>query len=323
MDARRAILTGVLGIALVAGVVAAIGEATSFGDMTAALGRADRGWLAASLAGLLLAYVGYVAAYRDVARVADGPRLSPWAATRVVVLGLGAFVAAASAGALGVDYWALHRAGQGPHQAARRVLALNTLEWAFLSVAAFAAALACVGDVPLAMALAWIAAVPAAFAAAAFLTHGARGRRLATRPEGRPVRSALADAIAGVLLVRRLGSQPLRHAQALLGLPVYWAGDVFTLWAALRAFDVHLAIAPLVLAYASAYILTSLPLPAGGSGGVEAGLAFALHAVGAPLAPALLGTLVYRFVSVWLPVVPALALVPRIKPLRDELARVG
>jgi hypothetical protein len=45
----------------------------------------------------------------------------------------------------------------------------------------------------------------------------------------------------------------------------------------------------------SGYVATALPLPGGGSGGIEAALAFSLHAVGVPLAPALLGVLVYRF----------------------------
>ena len=87
----------------------------------------------------------------------------------------------------------------------------------------------------------------------------------------------------GVLVVHA-GRYPL----ALLGFPVFWAGDVLTLYAGLRAFGVHVGLAALVLAYTTAYVVTSLPLPAGGAGGVEAGLAFSLNAVGVPLAPALL-----------------------------------
>lgn len=337
IDARKAIVGGVVALGLVAAVVAVVGEVTSFGDMTRALAHAHKPWFVACLGGELLAYVGYIGAYRDVARTAGGPRFSPWVATRVVVLGLGAFVAAASAGSLGVDYWALHQAGQRPHQAARRVLALNTLEWAFLSLAAAGAAIAVAAGrgagAPVAMEIAWLVAVPACFAAAVYVSSPVRAERLATRPSGdadgildrvgRAVRSGFADAVAGVVIVRRLAASPLQHVQALAGFPLFWAGDVFVLDAALHAFGVQLALTPLVLAYASAYVLTSLPLPAGGSGGVEAGLAFALRAVGVPLAPALLATLVYRFFTVWLPIVPALALLPRLQPLRRELERLA
>ena len=81
-------------------------------------------------------------------------------------------------------------------------------------------------------------------------------------------------------------------------------------------------IAPLVLAYTTAYVVTSLPLPAGGAGGVEAGLAFSLQAVGVVLAPALLATLVYRFFTLWLPIGIAAVAVTQVKTLAEELPRV-
>jgi len=122
--------------------------------------------------------------------------------------------------------------------------------------------------------------------------------------------------------VRRLLHRPLAHPAALLGFPLYWAGDVLTLYAAVRAFGVNPHLVPLVLAYCTAFVLTALPLPAGGSGGVEAGLAFSLNAVGIALAPALLATLVYRAFTLWLPVGPALALLPQVRSLDRELPRV-
>ncbi len=131
--------------------------------------------------------------------------------------------------------------------------------------------------------------------------------------------------LAALALERRAGDllrRPLAHSAALAGFPLYWAGDILTLYAALRAFAVHPHLVPLVLAYVSAFVLTALPLPAGGSGGVEAGLTFSLNAVGIPLAPALLATLVYRAFTLWLPVGPALALLPQVRVLDRELPRV-
>lgn len=57
-------------------------------------------------------------------------------------MGFGAFFAGASVGGLAVDYWALRQAGATPHGSTRRVLALNTLEWAALTFAP------CVVDTP-------------------------------------------------------------------------------------------------------------------------------------------------------------------------------
>jgi uncharacterized protein (TIRG00374 family) len=138
----------------------------------------------------------------------------------------------------------------------------------------------------------------------------------------RVTQNALADAIGGVVLVRKALAQPRRYPLALLGWLVFWGGDILTMYAAIRAFGANVDLLPLVLAYTTAYVVTSLPLPAGGAGGVEAGLAFSLHAVGVPLAVALLATLVYRFFTMWLPVGVALVALTQVKKLNQELPRV-
>ncbi|MDX6486424.1 MAG: hypothetical protein QOF43_1577, partial [Gaiellaceae bacterium] len=106
------------------------------------------------------------------------------------------------------------------------------------------------------------------------------------------------------------------------GFPIFWAGDILGMYAALQAIDIHLDLAPLVLAYTTAYVITSLPLPAGGAGGVEAGLVFSLDSVGVPIPQALLATLVYRFFTLWLPIGIAAVFVTQVKSLAEELPRV-
>ena len=139
---------------------------------------------------------------------------------------------------------------------------------------------------------------------------------------GRRSRRAIADGIGGVVVVRHLVLSPRTHPSAILGFAVYWFGHLLTLYAALRAFTQSgIVLAALVLAFATGYVATALPLPGGGSGGIEAALAFSLHAVGVPLAPALLAALVYRFFTFWLPLLPALLLLPSIKQLSDDLPR--
>jgi uncharacterized protein (TIRG00374 family) len=103
---------------------------------------------------------------------------------------------------------------------------------------------------------------------------------------------------------------------------LYWACELLTTWAALRAFGVHLGVAPLVVGYATGYASTMLPLPAGGAGGVDAATTYALTLVGVPLAPALLATLVQRLCTYWLPLVVAILATPSLRRLRTDLPTV-
>jgi uncharacterized protein (TIRG00374 family) len=341
IDRRKAILSAVLGLVLVVAAVAAIGQITSFHHMVQALHDADARWFPVCLGGELLAYAGFIAAYRDVARVDGGPCFPLWTATRVVAIGFGAYALGTSAGSLGLDYWALHRAGETPGMALRRVLALNTVEWMVLAIYAFvAAALVAAGgaSAPLAMQLAWLILVPLCFAAAVWVSSPRRSGRLTSlarehvRLTRRPQtwlpwlwhggRAAVSSAIGGVVIVRHMLAQTRRHLGGVFGFAIYWAGDILTLYAALRAFGVHPPLSALVLAYSTAFVVTMLPLPAGGSGGIEAGMAFALNAVGIPLAVALVATLVYRFFTLWLPILPAALAATQVHKLAEELPHV-
>jgi uncharacterized membrane protein YbhN (UPF0104 family) len=343
LDKRRAAITLVLAVLLAVGAVGLVGKVADFDALTRALRKADKAWFPVCLAGLIAAYAGYILGYREVARMHGGPRLPLWMVTRVVGIGFGANVLGSAAGGLALDFWALRRAGAGTHESARRVLGFNTFEWGLLGTFAAVAAifvLAGHGEgAPLAMTLPWIVVVPLCVAAAVWVSSPKRrellrsGKREPKRP-GKDLRAwvawalvkaraGLADAIGGVVVVRHLVTHPRAHPAAVLGFAVYWFGQLLTLWAALRAFtSIHLVLAALVLAFATGYVATALPLPGGGSGGIEAALAFSLHGVGIPLAPALLAALTYRFFTFWLPILPALALLPTVKTLNRELPRV-
>jgi putative heme transporter len=339
LDRRRALVTALPALGLVAGATALIGQVAHYGELTRAARSGDRRWLPVCLAGEVLAYAGYILAYRDVARAGGGPRLPYRRVTRVVAVGFGAYVVGSAAGGLAVDFWALRRAGAGPHESARRVLALNTLQWLVLALAAAGSAAAVLlgrgQGAPAGMTIGWLVAVPACVAAAAWVSSPRRARLLARRPARSPslgrrpptwlpwaaarARTALADAVGGVVLVRHVVSHPRRFPAGLAGYPIYWTGDILSVYAALRAFGVEIEPAPLVLAYTTAYVATALPLPAGGAGGLEAALAGCLHAVGAPLAPALLAALLYRVFTFWLPIIPALLFVTRLGTLDEKL----
>jgi len=333
-ETRKTVAAVVVALGLFAIVFVALGRAANFRKLVHAASHANQWWFPLCLAGELLAYVGYVLAYRDVARADGGLCLRLWSIVRVVVIGFGAFFAGASVGGLAVDYWALREAGATQHESTRRVLALNTLEWAALAVAACVCSVLVLLGVgsgaPPALTLAWLAVVPACIAAAVWTSQPSRVERLASVPDPAAaagklahfrhlLRSAFADAIGGVALVRHIIAHAHRYPAAVIGYPVYWFGDVLTLYAALRAFGAHIDPASLVLGYATGYVATGIPLPLGGAGGVDASLALSLTLVGVPLAPAVLGTLVYRGFSFWLPIVPALAFLPTLRDLKADI----
>jgi uncharacterized membrane protein YbhN (UPF0104 family) len=343
LGGRRALVALAVAILLAVGSVSLIGQAADFDELSRALRRADREWFPICVAGLVAAYAGYMLGYREVARMHGGPRLPLWAVARIVGIGFGANVLGSAAGGLAVDFWALRRAGAGTHESARRVLGFNTLEWALLGAFATVAAVVVLAGrgagAPLAMTLPWLVVVPFCYAGAAWVSSPKRVRRFTRVSEQEPAnrgrgagararrlrvqaKRGLADAIGGVSVVRHLLTRPFSHPAGVFGFAVYWFGHLLTLYAALRAFRVtDLALAGLVLAFATGYVATALPLPAGGSGGIEAALAFSLHGVGVPLAPALLAALVYRFFTFWLPIVPAVLLLPTVKHLNEELPR--
>jgi uncharacterized protein (TIRG00374 family) len=342
IDRKKALLSVVLGLVLVAAAVAGIGQITSFHEMVDALRNADNTWFPVCLGGELLAYAGFIAAYRDIARVDGGPEFPLWTATRVVAIGFGAYALGTSAGSLGLDYWALHRAGEQPHRAFRRVLALNTVEWMILGIYAFVSAVIVAAggaSAPLPMVVAWLTLVPACILAATWVSSPRRSDRLTSLARQQVLvsrnprtwlpwlwhggRSVVSDAIGGVVIVRHMLGRTRSHLGGVFGFAVFWAGDILTLYAALRAFDVHPALPALVVAYSTAYVVTMLPLPAGGSGGIEAGLAFSLHATGIPLAQALVATLVYRFFTLWLPILPAALAATQVRALDQELPRLS
>jgi len=296
-------------------------HAAGYGHVESAVRRFDPVWLPVCLAGQVVAYFGYVLALRAVARMDGGPRLSFALTTRTVVAGFGVYAATHSSGGFAVDYWALRRSGLARREAMARVLGLGALEYAVLAPAALVSALVLFfgsGDhVQDAMTLPWLLVLPG-FAAAAWLTSPRRAERLADSAGGGLLREAFAHMVAGVVMLRAIATRPFEHATGLVGVTLYWLGDIGCLWAALRLFSVEVAVPALIVAYATGYVLTRRSLPLGGAGLVEVLMTFALVWIGVPLAPAALGVVVYRVFNFWLPIVPALAVLPTVRELRRD-----
>jgi uncharacterized membrane protein YbhN (UPF0104 family) len=344
VDRRRVLFSIGFALVLATGAIGLIGEVANYDRMAHALTEGNHVWLVGCLVGEALAYVGYILAYRDVARVGDGPCLPIWTVTRIVVIGFGAFVLGSTPGGLAVDYWALHRATGQSRDAARRVLALNTLEWAVLGTFTFVcAAILLVGradGVPLPLIVIWLLVMPICTALALWLarperierlTSGPRRARgavhgLAIRQRARWIlviaREGLGDALAGILVIRAIVRDPVRNWAGVIGFGIYWAGDLLALYAGLQAFHIDIGPARLIVAYTTGYMITALPLPAGGAGTTEATMAWMLNVVGVPFAPGLLAAVAYRLFAFWLPLFPALAFLPLTGGLADDLDRV-
>jgi uncharacterized membrane protein YbhN (UPF0104 family) len=286
-------------------------------------------WLVLCFGGELVAYAGYVLAVRDTAKVDNGPKLSFGDSIQAVVGGFGVFAATRSSGGFAVDYWALRNAGEDRDGAVARVLALSALEYAVLAPATLCAALALIfdhEDVSLGLTLPWLAVIPGGLVAV-WLSSPKRAQRYAhAGPGSRRLRQWFAHFAAGLSILRSLLVAPPReHGLGLLGTGLYWAGDIACLWGALAFFgNPRLSVPALIVGYSTGYVLTRRSLPAGGAGVVEIALTFALHWVGFPFVRALLGVVVYRLFNLWLPIVPALAVLPPVDELRrnfDEAER--
>jgi uncharacterized membrane protein YbhN (UPF0104 family) len=277
-------------------------------------------WLVVCLAGELLAYAGYILTVRDMARVDGGPGMSVKLSAEAVVGGFGVFAATRASGGFAVDYWAFRRTGAPRREAITRVLGLGFLEYSILSIAALVASALLYFDLDGgagdSVTLPALLVIPV-FALALWATSPRRVKRLSRARSGL-VKHTLADSVAGAGYVRDMLASPRQNGLGVLGNIAYWSGDILCLWAALQIVNSRLSVAALVLAYSGGYVLTRRALPAGGAGLVEVALTFALVGMGMNFVPALVGVIIYRLFNFWLPIVPALILLPALRDLRGR-----
>ncbi len=323
LEGRNALILLVAG-ALALAAAMALADIAGYSQLVDAVQNVVPTWFAVCFASEVVAYFGYVLAVRDIARVDGGPLLSLRLSMRTVVAGFGVFAATHAAGGFSVDYWTFRRFGLRRREAVARVLALGALEYAILAPAALVCAVVLLfgtgGHVQHAMTYPWLAVVPGLLAAL-WISSPKRAERLSDPGSGGPGRQWFAHLVAGIWKLRCMLVRPRVHGLGVAGVSLYWLGDIACLWAALKIYNAELSTPALVLAYATGYVLTRRSLPAGGAGLVEVLMTFALVWVGVPLAPALLGVVTYRLFNFWLPVIPALAALPAVRRMRQDLQR--
>ena len=177
------------------------------------------------------------------------------------------------------------------------------------------------GHVQHAMTYPWLAVVPGFLAA--LWVSSPEARRAALRARGRRPRSASGSPTwsPGSVKLRCLAHRGRAvHGLGVVGVSLYWLGDIACLWAALKIYNAELSTPALILAYATGYVATRRSLPAGGAGAGR----------GADDVRARLGrrrrsrrrcsasspTALFNF---WLPVIPALAALPAVRRMRAGL----
>jgi uncharacterized membrane protein YbhN (UPF0104 family) len=260
-------------------------------------------WLFVAAGATVVSHVGYLLAYREVARHDDGPEIHPVRAAALVVTGFGLVV---PRGGFAIDSAALCEHGISTREASRRVLSLGILEYAVLAPAAFGAALVLLFqhiDAQDGLLPSWVIGVPAGTAITLLLLP-IRGRM---RRRGW-VRKRLAHSLDAIVATLRMLRTTPNGPLAALGMALYWAADIAALGACLALFGGrHASIAALIVGYSTGYALTRRSLPLSGAGAVEALLPFALSWVSVPLTEAVLAVMAYRAFNLWLAVGPAAA----------------
>lgn len=280
-----------------------VAGAAGYSAVGSHLKEANWSWLVFALVGAVVANVGYVFAYREVAHVGRGVRLSTLRAGAIVTAGFGMFF---PRGGFAVDLEALQDLGVPREEARVRVLGLGSLEYAVLAAGACACAILLLVDhypAQRAVTLSWTIGVPVGTALA---LAAVRYRRWLCR--GR-LAGPLSPALDAIAVVGMIVASPRRHgAAAFMGMSLYFAGEVFVLWVCLAAFTRNTpSVAAVVVGYATGYALTRRTLPLGGAGAVEALMPFALTWVAFGLPAAVLAVFAYRIFNLWLPLGPAAA----------------
>jgi uncharacterized membrane protein YbhN (UPF0104 family) len=261
-------------------------------------------WLAPAVGFELIAYAGYVLAYRATIPESRRSRLSVMLTIRLVVAGFGPFV---PLGGFSFDRRALRAVHRSRRDARRQVLALGVIEYALLAPAAAICALVLLlesGRASLVLTLPWVFAVPPGFALGWWASDPRHVRRF-QNADGR-IRRWIGEMLGALGVLRELVLRPLERPGALLGMAIYWAADIACFAFALRCFEVSITVPALVVAYATGYAASRRSLPLGGAGITEALLTLALIEVHVGAVAALLSVAAYRVVNFLVPIAPGL-----------------
>ncbi|MCU1490652.1 MAG: hypothetical protein JWM85_2057 [Acidimicrobiaceae bacterium] len=277
------------------------------------LSRLDWPYIAASLGGVAVALAGYRLAYEGISKVGGGPELTAAERWAAVIAGFGGFL---SRGGASVDKFAMRAAGASERDAEVRVAGLDALEHAPLALGCCASAIYLLvtgrTDPPaLDFVWPWAVAPPVGAAVAAFAATRYRDRFR----EAKGWRRWLGVALDAVWMLRQLVSEATGRGLPMVGMALFWAGEIYSLWAGMATFGYHMSVPSVILRDAVGYALSRRSAPFGGAGFIDLFLPLVLWDSGAPLAAAVAGCFVYRFFSLWLPLPATIAELPKLRTI--------
>jgi uncharacterized protein (TIRG00374 family) len=275
-------------------------------------------WMLLALLFTLGMFAGYVMMFRGVFGRAETRQRIGWRESyQITMAGLAAsrIFAAGGAGGLVLMAWALRRAGMR-----RREVADKTLSFLILTYFPYVVALIVCGlglrlglfpgpdPFGLTVVPAILAVIALAIGLSIALVPTDLQRRVRRLSRGRGRFSRIIEKLAHLPASASAGMRDaIAHVgtrdPALLGAIVFWAFQIFVLWAAFKAFGDAPPAAVLIQAFFCGMLGNLLPMP-GGVGGVEGGMIGALVAFDVDGGLAVVAVLVYRAFTFWLPLIP-------------------
>jgi hypothetical protein len=288
----------ILAVLLYVGAAAGLSAIPGYDEVRHTLASVRWAWVLASLGGVAAAFAGYLLAWRGLARGAGaGGSLSRRQRLAVVLAGFGGFI---GRGGSAIDRYAMLAAGMDEREADVRLAGLDALEHTPLAVGCCAAAfyLIVVGQTdPPPLDFVWPWAIGPLLGAALVIPAVIRYRDRFR--DARSFRRYLGIGLDSVALLGKLVKDPECGPSAFAGMTLFWAGEIFALWAGLAAFGTRMPVPVVIIADAVGYVLTRRAAPLGGAGFIDTFLALCLWDCGAPLPAAIAGVFTYRFFSLF------------------------
>jgi hypothetical protein len=298
-------------------VAAGVGLAfvAGFSQVRAVLGNFDWPWLFGLFGALFISFAGYYYAYLGIFRVEGGPTLSRRQMRAVVAAGFGGFLAHGG-GAL--DRYALEAAGAQASDARARVAALAGLEHGVLAIGGCGAAITVLvsggSQPPADFTVPWAVIPVPGFLVAFWAAERYRGRFCGR--EG--WRDAVCNFLDSIHLIRELFLHPWRWGPAVLGMALFWAADIYAVWAGMAAFGYQMGAAGMIVGVATGMVFTRRTGPLAGAGVLALVLPLTIWYSGAPLAVAVVGVFVYRVLALCLPMPVSLAALPVLRTMGEH-----
>jgi hypothetical protein len=302
-----------LAVLLYAAAGVGMAYVAGFDAVQTRLNHAQWWWLAPSFAAVVVAFGGYFFAYRGIKRAESGPEIELPSLLAVVTAGFGGFLAH---GGTALDEFAMRAGGADKREASVRVTALAGFEHGVLALLVCPAAIVAfaLGKVIPRTDFTWPWAVipPLGFGLAAWLA--ARYRDRLREHDG--WRGKLGTFFDAIDLVVTMLMHPRRYGYAVAGMMLYWAGDIFALWAGSAAFGFHMTALAVIVALGTGMLFTRRTAPLGGAGIMLLALVPTLwYGAAVPFAEATLGVAAYRLFTLFAPMPAAFVSLPKLRAL--------